>query len=308
MPNTEKINASPVTEDVTPFNEAYLSHLAEFQALKAEELVVVNLDIATVVTTVLGSLPEILALAPEISEQLPKFDLGRVQALESYAMALSHANTLYLLATQPPDALQALVEEGTSLRETLLTDATALARRGLINSNRLQDLKGAVGHKNVAVDLQVLTTLFRESFAEVEGKCATTVVELNRAESLAASILRAVGLKEQGTALIAATSDVRTRALTQLLRVYDSARRAVGYLRWEQNDADTIAPSLYAGRNNQKKKTGTDVAQPPKPAASAPTTVTEPAVGASETAAESRSAAPVPASTGVTPRKNPFIS
>ena len=222
-------------------------------------------------------------------------------------MALSHANTLYLLATQPPDAVQALVEEGTSLRETLLTDATALARRGLINNNRLQDLKGAVGHKNVAVDLQVLTTLFRESFAEVEGKCATTVVELNRAESLAASILRAVGLKEQGTVLIAATSDIRTRALTLLLRVYESARRAVGYLRSEQNDADTIAPSLYAGRNNPKKKTGPDVPQPLKPAPSA-ATVIEPAAGASATAADPNPAAPAPANSVVTARKNPFIS
>src|SRR4051812_12268728 len=133
MPEINTTNSSVVAEQATPFNEAYQRHLPEFQAVAIDELVTVNVDIATVVTTVLGSLPEILALAPGISEQLPKFDLARVRDLESYAMALSHANTLYLLATQPPDSRQALLDEGSKLRETLLGDANALIQRGMLN-------------------------------------------------------------------------------------------------------------------------------------------------------------------------------
>jgi len=307
VPDNENSDVNLNVEDVTPFKEAYERHLPEFQALSVDELVIVNVDISLVVTTVLGSLPEILALAPEIAEQLPKFDLARIKNLESYAMALSHANTLYLLANQPPDALQALIDEGTKLRETLLADANALARRGSINGNRLQDLKGAVGHRNVAVDLQLLTTLFRESFAQIEGKTGTTVVELNRGEFLAAGILRAVGLKEQGTALIAATSDVRVRALTQLLRVYDSARRAIGYLRWNENDADTIAPSLYAGRNTGRKKAGSDVAQTPKATPPKPTTPAEQASTGSP-AGGTPAPLPQPAASGpAVGRTNPFL-
>ncbi len=247
-----------------PFEEPYLRHLPEFQALSPEELIPVNLDIVTVVTTVLGSLPEILALAPEISRELPHFDLNRVRSLESYAMALSHANALFLLANQPPDALQPLVDEGTKLRELLLADAKAPIQRGLLNGNRLKDLKGPIGHRNLATDLQLLTMLFREGFANVEGKCATTREELNRATEVAAGILRAVGLKEQGTALIASTADIRVRALTLLLRVYDSARRVIAYLRWNENDADSIAPSLYAGRTGTRKKGTSDAAEPAK--------------------------------------------
>jgi hypothetical protein len=142
----------------------------------------------------------------------------------------------------------------------------------------------------------------------VEGKCATTLAELNRGEQVAAGILRAVGLKEQGTALVAATSDIRTRALTLLLRVYDSARRAIGYLRWNENDADTIAPSLYAGRGTGKKETSSDVTQPPKPtppAAATPSTPGAGTTGAQNTPEhDAQAAAPKPAAS----RTDPFLA
>jgi hypothetical protein len=302
MPDVSPKNI--IDNQPTLFEEPYRRHLQEFQALAPEELTPVNLDIATVVTTVLGSLPEILALAPEISRELPYFDLNRVRSLESYAMALSHANTLYLLANQPPDALQPLVDEGTKLRELLLTDATALIQRGRLNGNRLKDLKGPIGHRNLATDLQILTMLFRESFAEVEGKCATTRDELNRAELVAAGILRAVGLKEQGTALIASTSDIRARALTLLLRVYDSARRVVAYLRWNENDADSIAPSLYAGRTGTRKKASSDAAEAGKVPTGSPTAPPVPNPQAPlGTAAGSQSAGGMPVAA-----RDPFAS
>ena len=260
-----EIDINDIENEQTPFVEPYRRHLAEFQSLGIEEIIPVNVDIATVVTTVLGALPEILSLSAEISDQLPRFDFERVKNLESYAIALSHANTLYLYATQPADSLDPLLEEGNKLRDTLLADANALILRGLLNGNHLKDLKGVIGYKNLAVDLQILTTLFRENFAQIEGKCATTRAELSRAEVVAHGVLRAVGLREQGTALIAETTDVRARALTKLMQVYDSARRAVTYLRWAENDVDTIAPSLYAGRGTGRKKAATDIKDPPKP-------------------------------------------
>lgn len=265
---TDPSNASEPA--ATPFAEPYQRHLAEFQALTLGEVGTPNLDIASVVTTVLGAVPEILAFSPQISDQLPRFDLSRVRNLASYARALSHANTLYLLATQPADSLEPLLEEGTRLRDTLLADANALIQRGLLNGNRLKELRGYAGHKNLAVDLQLLTTLFRESFAQIEGRCGITRAELDRAEILADQVLQTVGLREQGTALIAASTDVRARAFTTLLGVYDEARRAISYLRWREDDVDTIAPSLYAGRGTGRKKAASDIKDPPKPPTATP--------------------------------------
>jgi hypothetical protein len=39
-----------------------------------------------------------------------------------------------------------------------------------------------------------------------------------------------------------------------LANAYDQARRAITYLRWNKGDADLIAPSLYAGRGNARRR------------------------------------------------------
>jgi hypothetical protein len=223
-------------------------------------------------------------------------------------MALSHSNTLYFLATQPADSLDPLLEEGTRLRDTLLADANALIQRGLLNGNRLKDLKGSTGFRNLAVDLQILTTLFRESFAQIEGKCAITRAELNRSEEVAAGVLRAVGLREQGTALIAATTDMRARAFTTLLRVYDSARRAISYLRWHENDLETIAPSLYAGRGGGRKKAGADIKDPPNTPTTSPTVPAAEATSASNGSNAGARAPQQPVNKPAVVGDDPFLS
>ena len=261
------------------FKEPYEQLLPEFKALKPDEIVLVNLDIPTAVATVLGAGPEIRNLLPQMEKDLPGFDLERIRKLDQYAMAISHAHTLFLIASQPPDNLQPLVDEGTHLRETLFTDASALVQRGFLNGARLKDLKGPKGYKNLAVDLQILAALFRESFPQITGKTGTTQEELLRAEQLAARILRAVGLREQGTALIAETSDIRARAFTLFTYGYDQARRAVTFLRWNEDDIESISPSLYTGRGG-RKRAGAEVPEGPVPSPS-----TSPAPGSTAPAA-----------------------
>jgi hypothetical protein len=82
--------------------------------------------------------------------------------------------------------------------------------------------------------------------------------DLQRAEAIAVAILRTVGLQEQGPTAIAATTDARLRAFTLFVRTYDHVRRGISYLRWEQDDVEAIAPSLYQGRGG-RKKASTDI-------------------------------------------------
>jgi hypothetical protein len=154
------------------------------------------------------------------------------------------------------------------VRETLLADANTLVARGYINASVLKQLKGPVGYKNVATDLQILGSVLKDNWATIAGKCATQLGELEHAIKLAARILRVVGLREQSPAVIAAAADIRMRAFTLFTRAYDDARRAVIYVRWHEGDADAIAPSLYAGRSNGRKKPAEDDHDnPPAPAA-----------------------------------------
>ncbi len=88
---------------------------------------------------------------------------------------------------------------------------------------------------------------------------------------------------------------MRARAFTLFSRAYDQVRRAVNVLRWDEGDADSIAPSLYAGRGGRGKSaenkpgtgtaTGTELPPqaPPSPAtptSDLPAKSTKPAVGA----------------------------
>ena len=247
----------------------------------------------------LGALPEILAQRGEIAIELPKFDVSLIDKMEDYAMALSHAHTLYATAAESPDDLQAIAQEAVETRDRLHADATALCVRGLVSASALKDYKGLVGYKNAACDLQILVSILKQAWPQIEGKCATQLAELDRADKVAMRILRVVGLRDQAPAVVAAPADNRARAFSIFIHAYDEVRRAVAYLRWSEGDADSIAPSLYAGR---KRKPVSDLAQPapalaPTPAPAVVGPVQQPApTGASK-----------PATVGL-PGSNPFMS
>ena len=101
-------------------------------------------------------------------------------------------------------------------------------------------------------DLQILASIFRRSFAAIQGKCGTTEQEVQSAVRIAAGILRGVGLREQGMTMISAAAELQLRVFTVFTRSYDQARRGVLFLRWDHGDAETIAPSLYAGRERRR--------------------------------------------------------
>jgi hypothetical protein len=243
---------------------AYERVKADLAAVKPEEFIQINLDIPTAVSTIIGVLPEVKALRPQIEKELPTFDLAAFDKLEDYAWALSYAQSLYLTATQPPDDLAELGPAATQLRERLLADAGSLANYGLVDSGQLAELKGANGIKNIAQDLQILVIAMQANWANIQGKAPTTAADLDTALRMSARLMRIVGLREQGPAQLAAATDQRLRAFTLVLNVYDDVRRAVGYLRAREDDADSIAPALHPGRPRRKQ------ADPPAPPANTP--------------------------------------
>lgn len=226
----------------------------ELMALQVDELYQVSLDIPAGIATVLGVLPEVRALREQIVKDLPSFDVAQFDKLEDYALALSFAQANYLAATQPPDDLPGLTEEATRLRDTLQAEARALIHRGLVSDAQLAQLSGARGYKNLATDLQVLTSVMQGVWEQIQGKTPTTVEDLDRASRLSTRLLRVVGLREQGPARVAEATDLRVRAFTKLMTCYEQVRRAVAYLREPHEDADQIAPALHPGRPRRRGK------------------------------------------------------
>jgi hypothetical protein len=248
-------NLIPTTVDEErSFALAYADSKPERDAIRPEDLIRVNVDVPSAVATVLGTLPEVTALRADVVKNLPTFDIAHLDRLHTYAMALSHAFVQSKSSTSEVDKLQELNVEATALRDTLHEDVKALARRGLVNPEAFRTCKGLMGYKIVATDLQVLATVARGNWGAIQGKCGITLDELDRAEKVAAHMLRLVGLREQAPEAVAAAAEDRDRAFTLFMRSYDQVRRAVLFLRWDEGDHDKIAPSLYAGR----RRTGID--------------------------------------------------
>jgi hypothetical protein len=256
---------------------AYARVLPEMDALPASEVITINIDVPTAVTSALGAWPKISMLRSELAMRLPDFDVAQLDRLEAYARATAHAHALYMAASSPT-GLQQLGERVAKLREVLCSDAVALSKRGLLDGERLKQLKGPPGYKNMAFDLLALAALFRERWSALEGKTPIQLNELTQAETLAEDLIAAVGRRERASTQATAASDRRQRAFTLLANAYDQARRGITYLRWNDGDADLIAPSLYAGRGNTRRRVSDEselpaaepapIAQPQAPSAS----------------------------------------
>lgn len=257
------------------FREAYERQLPAMMALDPHELANLNIDVPSVVTLILGVLPKIQPLRAAAKAKLPDFDLSHFDTLEGRTLALAHAHALATSAAAPSQELVALNDEGVQLRASLAKDADALASHGLLEAHRLAELKGPVGYRNVAMDLIALANLVRESWPKIAGKTAITPATVDRADQLADRLLNAVGAHEQAPTVTAEASVIRQRAFTLFVRDYDQVRRAVTYLRWDDGDADAIAPSPYVARGSTHKKAElTPTPQPtpspaPQPAPSA---------------------------------------
>jgi hypothetical protein len=95
---------------------------------------------------------------------------------------------------------------------------------------------------------------------------------VRRAGELGPELLAALGVREHGVAPgPSEAADRRARAFTLFVDAYDQTRRAVTYLRWKEDDVETIAPSLYKGRGGRgASSSDTDAAQPAQPGTAAP--------------------------------------
>jgi hypothetical protein len=283
-------------------DSAYALLLPEFEALKASDLVPITVDTPSTVTTVIGSLPEIEALLPDLQKVAPEIDLALLNKIRQCALALSYAHARYLSASSPSNELLELVETGTALRQTLLYDANALAQRGIINQGKLADLQGAAGFKNLAVDLTILASVLKEQWAEIQGNSGVKATEIEEALRIAERIFTSVGLKEQGPATVGSATDLRVRAFTFLTKLWDTVRQAVTFVRWKQKDVDKIAPSLYAGKVRRRDDTETPTTDVPMPPPAPP--VPAPVAGATQGAPSSPAA---PGGVG-SPNAEPFMT
>jgi hypothetical protein len=252
----------------------------EFAGLVPEQLAAITTEPIMAASVARAATPRVMVYRVEI-EKLPGFQILNLDKLELYALALLQANADYLATSAPPQHLQQLVDRGTVVRQTLLSDVMPFVNRGIIKGDQLDSLKGPVGHVNLASDLFVLVSAFRSSWDKIAGKTSVTADELADAQLLAENLTKDIGEKKFSPAVIASAALERQQAFTLLTRAYDQVRRAITYLRWDEDDIDTIAPSLFAGRKRKSDVTvdSTPAVEPTVAKAAPEVEATKPAVG-----------------------------
>lgn len=253
--------SAPAPEDSERWRLAFERLESEIRALPESELVTINLDVQTASTTVGGSLKEILPLRDQIAK-LHGVDISKLDKLRDYTDALLHTQLKYRAAIGPTDPVTKLAAEVTAVRDQLHIDAHALATRGLLDLASVEKLRSPSGHRNIATDVGGLVLLFRENAATLANRTPVTEPELKNAMILSQRLMDAVGDRDQAPNTTADATLVRQKAYSLFVNAYDEVRRAIGYLRWHEGDAESIAPSLFAGRMSKRPEITPDAPTP----------------------------------------------
>jgi hypothetical protein len=244
--------------------EAFAKVEKEIEALEVDDLEPINVDIPRAVAVAVGAVPHVLALRGQVVEELPRFPIKKLEGLGNYALAAWYAHLLALPETLEKE-LGALLEEAAPLREDMLVAAEALAHKGYLDPTSVKSIREGQGNIDKANDLVALAALFSREWGKVKNKTTVEWREVEQAAALGPKILVALGARDQPGVKAPNAGDPaqrRARAFTLFVRAYDECRRAVHYLRWHEDDADEIVPSLFATRGRGKAGRSEESAAP----------------------------------------------
>ena len=249
--------------------EAFESTQAERDAIDSKDVAMPNLDVDNTLSTASAALPTIRGLRGSVST-LPASDMRQFDRIEIYIWALLYAHMAYGVATKPPEPLPAMAARAAKKRDLLNAEVAVLVKRGTIDGKQLDQLRGGVSYRHIALDLLLLVFLLQQHWSVISGRTMSTPEELTEAQVLGRALFEAVNGRERTSEEVIKAANDRSRAFVLLVRAYDEVRRAATYLRWHEGDVDTLVPSLYAGRTGHGKSESdkkTPVAPTPAPVA-----------------------------------------
>lgn len=234
-----------------------------------------RLDPTAAAITAEASAAKLAEFRPDAVAQFGKSAGAQFDELRPVARAVRQADVEYIgtSATVDVSALNDVVRTDYRL---LMTDADGLANRNLIDPARLEPARNVQGYQALIGSVLVLVFVLRERWSEIKDHTPLTEADLDRAESNALHMSAVLGSRDN-KAVRAAAAELRVRALSKLIHLYDAILQMMTYLRWKQGDIDVIMPSLWAGRGGRKARTTDDsgdpvidVAEPQSPAGPVP--------------------------------------
>jgi hypothetical protein len=241
---------------------AYERVKAELEALSADELSMMNVDLVSATSIALGVAERIVAHRERMAK-LPEFNIRYVDGLNDYAKAAWFVYVTNLPAPEPGDGAQ-LLNEVVELRAKMLMWAAPLVGAGNFDAAAIARIKDGAGNKDAAGDLVALVGLYRARWEDVKSICGVTEQDLTRGAEIGPAVFAMLSRREFQAASVSDGSLRVRRAWTLLDRAYNQCRRALSFLRFDEEDTDTLAPSL---RRNQGARSQPSERPPAPPAA-----------------------------------------
>lgn len=233
---------------------AFVAMERAIRAVRLSDVVHINLDIPKASGVVLASEPRLQRLLPDAHAMIRGFDPTLFTDLRKVALSTWY---VHVAVARPPvdeTAVKELVAECLPLRKSLLTQADALAERGLLDPEKLEEIRVGRGNLDLANDMLGVGAVFRMRWDQIHNKTPVTTEELDKATTLGTKLLVALGVRDAGGAMPDEDGDeLRSKAFTLLVNRWDEVRRVVTFLRWHHDDVDEFAPSLYAGARGSRR-------------------------------------------------------
>jgi hypothetical protein len=241
------------------FAEAYALTAAERSALPKQRIRQLNSQARTCVTRALRAATFLDAWRPHIA-RVP-VDLARVDRIDTYARALSHADARLAMSddvtlqdsTTPGEPilltrsqhLKRLLRGALAARRRLHSEVKGFIAHGRLTSSALHPLKGGRGHYNTARDVLSLLELWRSALATGANSNISSD-EAQRYTVLATTLIEASArTTSRGTGNARARLlEERSRAFTLLWLAYRQAQRALTFICWDHVDVRAVLPPL----------------------------------------------------------------
>jgi hypothetical protein len=234
--------------------EAFAWALPASRALPNDQIARLNVDIEDAPLIVLGALRQILPFRARLAA-LAEFDVTQLDTLAWHANATVQAQAYYMGVSRGPARVAELAEQVRTWRRLFLQDMTVMVTRRLLPAEKQEELKIQADYKHLPYLLKALIEVYRAAWTKLNGRSSVSKEELDQADNMAEQLIFTFATRAERYAAIKAANEQRQRNFTLLAQAYDQVRRGISYLRWKEDDVDTIAPSLYRGRGGSRRKT-----------------------------------------------------
>lgn len=226
------------------------SFRSEIDALLDRDVMTPRLDVAAAALVAIGAMPQIEMHRASLVAQFGDAGARTLDRLVPLARGVLLAEGVTVASTERD--LEPMARELADVRNGLYLAASVLVERGLVSKKSLGELTGGVSYQARVTDTIALVSWFRALSMATRSATKVSDAELARAHVMAEEFGVAFAARDQARLGASGPTRDRARMFTLFFGTYQRVRQMVAFLRWDQDDLERIAPSLYAGRGARR--------------------------------------------------------